>query len=63
MIRHDCGHGTFDFSTLFQRARWLFGGCQASPEELADRCRSARHSMPKSEILNGLKFVQRDGDL
>ena len=44
-------------------AGWFFGGCQAPPEELAKRCRSARHSMPKSKILNGLEFVQRDGDL
>ena len=51
------------FLLFFMCAGCLFGGCQAPPEELANRCRSARHSMPKSKILNGLEFVQRDGDL
>jgi hypothetical protein len=51
------------FLLFFICAGWLFGGCQAPPEELANRCRSVRHSMPKSKILNGLEFFQRDGDL
>ena len=51
------------FLFFFWCGRLLFGGCQASPDEFANRCRSARHSMPKSEILNGLEFVQRDRDL
>ena len=58
------GHNKNFKSLIFLfNLRWLVGGGQAPAEEFTNRRRPARHSMPKSEVLNGLQFIQRDGDL
>jgi hypothetical protein len=52
-----------ELSTLRTVAGLAFGGGQAPPEEFANSRRPARHSMPKSEVLNGLEFLQGELDL
>jgi len=56
---------SFYFRILFDHfiCALTFAGCQAPPDEFANSRRPARHSMPKSEFLNGLQFDQGEGDL